>query len=127
MTCIIHIYTGHPGWQGPFAYLVAAVDSDVRREDAVGAENLRHLGVLFLQVALKLFVPHWQCGEQVLNADRGTALKQRTIFGVCTRYSVQDCCVNKPTHVFSSSCIKYNYNVQRFMLYKISCTSKSMS
>ena len=61
----------------PFAYLVAAVDSDVRRDDAIGAENLRHLGVLFLQVALKLFVPHWQCGEQVLNADRGTALKQK--------------------------------------------------
>ena len=98
----------------PFAYLVATVDSDIRRDDAVGAENLRHLGVLFLQVALKLLVPHWQCGEQVLNADRGTALKQRRQDNsVSVRAHVRiellgrDCCVNKPTHVFGSSVIKH--------------------
>jgi hypothetical protein len=50
----------------PFAGLVGACDPDTSVDNAVSVDHVDHLGKLFLEVALELFVADWQSVKQVL-------------------------------------------------------------
>lgn len=62
----------------PVADLVRARYFDIVVDQAVGTDELYHLGILLLDIAKELFVTHWQWGKQFFDAHCRTLLVRKS-------------------------------------------------